>query len=91
MAASTICDAFADDRTRAPNFPADEKNWANKNVLGAPGADWMNPLFGTQKRYRGITGSGIQNLNEMNKSKRRIIDDFGTLQPKHPGRVRSRH
>jgi hypothetical protein len=88
-------DAFAGARIRGQNFPADEWNWAQDNLSGLSGADWMNPLFGTQNRYRDVTGTGIQNLNELNKSKRSIMHDLGTLQPTQPGvaregRVRSR-
>ena len=57
------------------------------------GADWLSPLFGTQRQFRDITGAGTQQLNELDKFQQDIMEEFGTLEPTQPtgkGRRRGR-
>ena len=92
-------EAFAGDRMpRSQHYQDELVNGVKGSTSKSPssqGADWLNPLFGNQRRYRDVTGTGIQNLNKLKKSRREIMNDLGTQQPTQPsaakGRVRSRH
>ena len=56
------------------------------------GADWLAPVFGTQSRYRGVARSNIQQLNELGRFQRNMMNEFGGLnltQPNGVGRQRA--
>jgi hypothetical protein len=60
-------------------FPQAEWNWAQQNLQGMAGADWLTPLFGANQRYREVVAYGTQELNELDNFQRQIMTEFQTL------------